>query len=46
MDYHVYTLAGADQTLAVAHVADEEPQLRILIVRIFLFELELFEFIA
>ena len=46
MDYDIDALASANQTLAVAHIADKESQLRILIVRILLLEFELLEFIA
>ena len=46
VDDHVDALAGADQTFAVAHVADEESQLGILVVGVFLLELELLEFVA
>ena len=46
MDNHVDALTGALQTLAVAYIADEKPQLRILVIRIFLLEFELFELIA
>ncbi len=46
VDDYVDALAGALQALAVADIPYEEPQLRILVVRIFLLEFELFELIA
>ena len=46
VDDHVDALAGPAQAFAVAHVADEEAQLRIFVVGIFLFQLKLFELVA
>ena len=44
--YHVDALACTFQALAVADVADEEPQLRVPVVRVFLLELKLLELVA
>lgn len=46
MDNHIDPFACPAQTVAVAHVADEEAQLRVTLARIFLFQFKLLQLIA
>ncbi len=46
VDHHVDVLHRTVEAVAVAHVADEEPQLRVLVVRERLLHLELLELVS